>query len=109
MRTSNNTSAFARGGLYGPLFAAGALGFQRRRPAGGGRGWMMWPALTLSAGAYRAPPAEERATTIIMGESYIVAAYIDVYAHDLPAAYSSNRSYESWQQLWPRLRHLDVK
>ncbi|WP_280269634.1 glycosyltransferase family 39 protein [Nocardia wallacei] len=108
------------GGLYGALCAAGALGFQRRRAAGGRRGWVVWPAYALSVAAaagmlgfatvaagsdvpqaiarraetaYRALPAQDRESTIVMGQSYIVAAYLDVYAHDLPAAYSTNRSY----------------
>ncbi|MFJ1456477.1 glycosyltransferase family 39 protein [Nocardia sp. N2S4-5] len=108
------------GGLYGVLFAAGAVGFQRRRLAGGRYGWVAWPAVALSiaaaagmlgvaavsadsavgesiarrtAAAYRELPAAERANTIIMGQSYIVAAYLDVYAPDLPTAYSTNRSY----------------
>ncbi|MBF6175766.1 glycosyltransferase family 39 protein [Nocardia blacklockiae] len=172
------------GGLYGPLAAAGALGFQRRRSSGGRLGWVLWPALALSAAAaagmlalsvvsaksdaaesiarrttdaYRALPADERAATVVMGQSYITAAFIDVYAPGLPAAYSTNRSYgyfppppdsarhvlyvgtspdelrdhfgscrrlvddgeeqaewfcadrrESWRELWPRLRHLDL-
>ncbi len=171
-------------GLYGPLMAAGALGFQERRLAGGGRGWVAWPAYALSGAAaagmlvvghmsanpdtprtiaqqtsatYRALPQRDRRSTIIMGESYIIAAYIDVYAPELPSAYSTNRSYgyfppppdsarsvlyvgttpdelrayfglcrrltggdgyetqwlctdrhESWQAIWPRLRHLTM-
>ncbi|MBB5918279.1 4-amino-4-deoxy-L-arabinose transferase-like glycosyltransferase [Nocardia transvalensis] len=173
-------------GLYGLLFAAGAAGLQGRRLAGGRRGWFAWPLYALSvaaaagmlaiayqstavdsaqriqqraAAAYRELPTAERDSTAVMGESYIVAAYLDVYSRpgELPPAYSTNRSYgyfppppesardvlyigedpdelrdhftechavartdeeqqpwlctgrrESWQDLWPRLRHLDV-
>ncbi len=108
------------GGLYGILFAAGAIGLQRRRLAGGRLGWVAWPAGVLSviaaAGmltgslsaddpgpadkivdrtttAYRQLPPEQRGDTVLVGESYIVAAYLDVYGHDLPPVYSTNRSY----------------
>lgn len=108
------------GGFYGVLFAAGAVGLQRRRQAGGRRGWVAWPAYALSVAAaagmlavsvtsvkteaplriarlaetaYRSLPERDRGATIVMGQSYIVAAYVDVYAHDLSQAYSSNRSY----------------
>jgi len=108
------------GGCYGVLFAAGALGFQRRRLAGGRRGWVAWPAYALSiAGAagmlvlsvqsaktdapqqivrlattaYDAIPVPDRESTVIVGQSYIVAAYLDVYSAGLPPAYSTNRSY----------------
>ena len=110
-------------GLYGPLAAAGALGFQKRREiAEGSRRWLMWPAyglsvalaagvLTLSvsiagsptgeqiaaraAAAYHAMPPSQRGRTVLFGESYIVAAYLDGYSsrYALPAAYSPNRSY----------------
>ena len=108
-------------GIYAPLCAAGALGFQRRRLAGGRWGWVAWPAYALSAAAaagivaisgsaaepgaaqtiaqraaksYHDLPEQDRRDTIIMGQSYIVAAYIDVYARaGLPPAYSSNRAY----------------
>ncbi|MFI7004438.1 glycosyltransferase family 39 protein [Nocardia sp. NPDC050175] len=110
------------GGLYGALCAAGALGFQQRRLAGGRRGWVVWPAYVLSIAAaagmlavaavstktdvpqaivqrtvtaYQALPAQDRDSTIVMGQSYIIAAYLDVYARpgELPTAYSTNRSY----------------
>lgn len=110
-------------GLYAPLAAAGALGMQRRREAGRNRlRWLVWPAFALSlalvvgalvlsvslvrtdtveriaqhtADAYRALPAGQRERTVMIGESYIVAAYIDCYAerYHLPEAYSTNRSY----------------
>lgn len=108
------------GGLYGVLAAAGALGFQRRREAGARRRWLVWPAYALSAAAaagmlaiswnavrsdvpqsivdradaaYRALPAQDRDSTVLLGQSYIVAAYLEVYSRDLPAVYSTNRSY----------------
>lgn len=111
------------GGLYGPLAAAGALGLQRRREAGRHRWrWVAWPAYTLSAAAaagmlvvsvtyaqsgvgagiaqrtaaaYHALPPAQQERTVIMGQSYITAAYIDGYSlrHGTPPAYSSNRSY----------------
>jgi hypothetical protein len=90
-------------GLYAPLAACGALGLQRRREAGGApRRWVVWPAwlaatfvavgalvvsvsITRSdvgeniarrtAEAYRALPAAQRDRTVIIGESYIVAAF----------------------------------
>jgi hypothetical protein len=110
-------------GLYAPLAAAGALGIQRRREGGANRlGWLVWPTYALSlalalgmlvlsvslvrtddveriaqrtADAYRALPAGQRERTVMIGESYIVAAYIDAYAkrYHLPEAYSTNRSY----------------
>ncbi|MGH3911346.1 MAG: glycosyltransferase family 39 protein, partial [Pseudonocardiaceae bacterium] len=95
-------------GLYGLVAAAGALGLQRRREAGRRRwSWVAWPAYALAAAAavgmlvvsssiaqsdvgariaqrtaaaYHALPPGEREHTAIMGESYIVAAYIDVYS-----------------------------
>ncbi|MEN3321426.1 MAG: hypothetical protein V7643_4828 [Mycobacterium sp.] len=110
-------------GLYAPLAAAGALGMQRRREAGGSRlRWLVWPTYALSlalavgtlvlsvslvrtddveriaqrtADAYRALPSDQRDRTVLMGESYIIAAYIDRYSdrYQLPRAYSTNRSY----------------
>ncbi|WP_245713822.1 glycosyltransferase family 39 protein [Nocardia vaccinii] len=108
-------------GIYAPLCAAGALGFQQRRLAGGRWGWVVWPAYALSAAAaagivvisgsaadpgaaqtiaqraaksYYDLPEQDRRGTIVMGQSYIDAAYIDVYAGaGLPPAYSSNRAY----------------
>ncbi|WP_327150332.1 glycosyltransferase family 39 protein [Nocardia sp. NBC_01329] len=180
------------GGLYGVLFAAGTVGLQQRQAAGGRLGWGPRIAyglgiatgvgmLVLSAGAvtpdvpraithrtvtaYDTLPAGERETTVVLGQSYIYAAYLDVHspAGALPAVYSTNRSYgyfppppdsarnvlylgtapdelrdhfelcdelidtdadqddeadytvwlcrdrrDSWQELWPRLRHLDL-
>jgi hypothetical protein len=48
-----------------------------------------------SADAYRALPQAQRVRTVVFGESYIVAAYLDGYSkrYGLPAAYSTNRSY----------------
>lgn len=110
-------------GLYAPLAAMGALGLQRRREAGRlRRNWLAWPAYALSAAvaagalvlsvsvvnsgvveqmaqrtaeAYRTLPPDRRARTVLMGESYIIAAYIDRYSdrYQLPHAYSTNRSY----------------
>jgi hypothetical protein len=110
-------------GLYAPLAALGALGLQRRREAGRGRRkWLAWPAYALSvvlaiaalilsvvavnsgvveqmaqrtADAYRTLPPDRRDRTVLMGESYIIAAYIDRYSdrYQLPHAYSANRSY----------------
>jgi dolichyl-phosphate-mannose-protein mannosyltransferase len=110
-------------GLYAPLAAIGALGLQRRREAGHlRRKWLAWPAYALSvalatgalvlsvsvvnsgvveqmaqrtADAYRTLPPDQRDRTVLMGESYIIAAYIDRYSdrYQLPHAYSTNRSY----------------
>jgi hypothetical protein len=109
-------------GLYAPLAAAGALGMQRRRQAGTGRRWPAWIAVASSvalaacalvlsisltrsdvgeqiarrtAEAYHALPGEQRGRTVIVGESYIVAAYVDGYSdrYRLPEAYSLSRSY----------------
>ncbi|WP_281182843.1 ArnT family glycosyltransferase [Nocardia miyunensis] len=108
-------------GIYGPLCAAGALGFQQRRSAGGRLGCVVGPAYAISAAAavgivvistsaaepdaaqtiarraataYHDLPEQDRRDTIVMGQSYIVAAYIDVYSHaGLAPAYSSNRAY----------------
>jgi hypothetical protein len=110
-------------GLYAPLAAVGALGLQRRREAGHvRRKWLAWPAYILSvalacavlvlsvsvvnsgvvenmaqrtADVYRALPPDQRDRTVLIGESYIIAAYIDRYSHryQLPHAYSTNRSY----------------
>jgi 4-amino-4-deoxy-L-arabinose transferase-like glycosyltransferase len=110
-------------GLYAPLAAAGALGLQRRREAGRTRRrWLAWPAYVLSAAlavgvlilsaslvrsdvgeqiarrtadAYHALPVDQRERTVVIGESYIIAAYIDGYSnrYALPEAYSTNRSY----------------
>jgi hypothetical protein len=147
-------------GLYAPLAAAGALGFQRRRAAGPRRRWPARVAVAASvvvaAGAlilsisltrsevgeqiarrtadvYHALPGEQRRRTAIVGESYIVAAYVDGYSerYRLPEAYSLNRSYgyfappqaeiaddihaylltgqhESWDVIWSRERTLTV-
>jgi hypothetical protein len=110
-------------GLYAPLAAVGALGLQRRREAGQLRWkWLAWPAYAMSgalavgalvlsvsvvnsgvveqmaqrtADDYRALPPDQRQRTVLMGESYIIAAYIDRYSDRfaLPRAYSTNRSY----------------
>jgi Dolichyl-phosphate-mannose-protein mannosyltransferase len=110
-------------GLYAPLIAVGALGLQRRRETGPSR-WraLIWPLYALSAAlavavvilsvsitrsdvgeqiaqraadAYRALPQAQRDRTVVFGESYIVAAYLDGYSkrYRLPKAYSANRSY----------------
>jgi hypothetical protein len=110
-------------GLYAPLAAAGALGLQRRRETGPSRRrWLIWAGYVLSAplavgmlilsvsiarsdvgeritqrtaDAYRALPQAQRDRTVVFGESYIVAAYLDGYSkrYQLPEAYSANRSY----------------
>ena len=110
-------------GLYAPLAAAGALGLQRRREAGRvPRRWLVWPAWLAAtavavgllvtsvsiarsdvaeniarrtAEVYRGLPAAQRDRTVIFGESYIVAAFVDGYSqrYALAAAYSTNRSY----------------
>ncbi len=48
-----------------------------------------------TAAAYHAPPPDQQARTVVMGQSYILAAYVDGYSttYGLPQAYSSNRSY----------------
>ena len=111
------------GGLDGLLAAAGAVGLQRRREAGRVRlRWVAWLAYAVAtaaavatlvvstsitrsdvgediarrtAAAYHALPPDEQARTVVMGQSYILAAYLDGYstAYGLPQAYSSNRSY----------------
>lgn len=110
-------------GLYAPVAALGAASLQRRRESGHARfRWVIWPALAASASialagahlgamvtrsdtgeqivqraafAYERLPPSLRRRTAIIGESYIVAAYIDGYAHrfDLPTAFSTTRSY----------------
>jgi 4-amino-4-deoxy-L-arabinose transferase-like glycosyltransferase len=107
-------------GSYGVLAAAGALGLQRRREAGGTRWrWVAWPGYAVSAavaagvlvtmslttpqatagaaiarataGAYHALPAGQREHTAILGQSYIQAAYLDGYAQ----RYHLPRAYSS--------------
>jgi len=110
-------------GLYAPLAAAGALGLQRRREEGRApRRWLMWPAWSAATAAavgllvtsvsiarsdvaediarrtadvYHGLPAAQRDRTVIIGQSYITAAFIDGYSqrYALPQAYSPNRSY----------------
>lgn len=110
-------------GLYAPLAAVGALALQRRREAGRSVArWRVWAACLVSAAiaaavlvmsistvrsdvgeqiagrtaaAYHALPPAQRERTVVMGQSYIVAAYIDGYSkrYELPEAYSPNRSY----------------
>lgn len=48
-----------------------------------------------AAAAYHALPADARGRTALVGDSYIVAAYLDGYSvrYDLPQAYSGNRGY----------------
>jgi hypothetical protein len=48
-----------------------------------------------AATAYQALPPETREHTALMGESYIVAAYLDGYSlqYGLPQSYSSSRGY----------------
>jgi hypothetical protein len=109
-------------GLYAPLAAAGALVLQRRREVAPTRRWPGRAAaaasVAVAAGAlvlsvtltrseagehiarragdtYHALPAHQRDRTALIGESYIVAAYLDGYAnrYRLPEAHSLNRSY----------------
>jgi 4-amino-4-deoxy-L-arabinose transferase-like glycosyltransferase len=110
-------------GLYAPLAAAGAVSLQHRRESDGACWrWVVWPVYALSvavavgmlvvgaaitrsqvpeqiaqrtAATYHALPEPLRAHTVVMGQSYILAAYIDDLSgkYDLPNAYSSNRSY----------------
>ena len=110
-------------GLYAPLAAVGAVALQRRRESGAGRGrWLFWPTVAMSvalaigmlvlsvalarddvgqriaqrtADAYHALPDAQRKRTVVIGQSYIVAAYIDGYSdrYTLPKAFSVNRSY----------------
>jgi hypothetical protein len=110
-------------GMYAPLAAAGALRLQRRREtAPSRRRWLIWLGYGLSvasaaavlilsvsiarpdvgeriaqraATAYYALPTERRERTVVFGESYIVAAYVDGYSkrYQLPEAHSTNRSY----------------
>jgi hypothetical protein len=110
-------------GLYAPLAAVGALALQWRREGGATRTrWLFWPTVALSvalaiatlvlsvvlvrdetgqriaartADAYHALPDAQRQRTVVIGQSYIVAAYIDGYSDDysLPMAFSVNRSY----------------
>jgi hypothetical protein len=48
-----------------------------------------------AASAYQALPLQAREHTALMGESYIIAAYLDGYSaqYALPQAYSTNRGY----------------
>ncbi|WP_006243561.1 ArnT family glycosyltransferase [Mycolicibacterium tusciae] len=110
-------------GLYAALAAMGALGLQRRRESGASRTrWLFWPTVAMSVGlaigmlvlsvalisddvgqriaqrtadVYHALPDAQRDRTVVIGQSYIVAAYIDGYSVDysLPKAFSLNRSY----------------
>lgn len=110
-------------GLYAPLAAVGALALQQRRTAGTlRRRWLVWLVCAASvalavatvalsvvivddeagerivaqaADAFHRLPDEQRDRTVLIGESYIVAAYADGYAdrYDLPQAFSTSRSY----------------
>ncbi len=110
-------------GLYAPLAAVGALALQRRREGGATRSrWLLWPTVAMGAAlaiatlvlsvvlvgddagqriaartgdAYHALPDKQRQRTVVLGQSYIVAAYLDGYSDDysLPKAFSVNRSY----------------
>ena len=48
-----------------------------------------------TADAYHALPADQRERTVVLSDSYIIAAYMDGYStrYHLPEAYSTNRSY----------------
>lgn len=110
-------------GLYAPVAAVGALALQKRRESGATRTWwLFWPTVAISvalatgmlalsvalvrddvgqriaqrtADAYHALPDAQRERTVVLGQSYIVAAYIDGYSdrYSLPKAFSVNRSY----------------
>ena len=110
-------------GLYAPLAAVGALALQRRREAGTTRSqWVLWPTVATSvalgvgmvvlsvllvrddagqriasgaADVYHALPDPQRQRTVVIGQSYIVAAYVDAYSerYAVPKAFSLNRSY----------------
>jgi hypothetical protein len=110
-------------GWYAPLAAVGALAMQHRRESRATRDrWLVWPIAAASvavalgtlvmssrlvsddvgpriaqrtADAYRALPDAQRERTVLIGQSYIVAAYIDGYSdeYSLPKAFSVNRSY----------------
>ncbi len=109
-------------GLYAPLAAAGAVGLQRRHEARGGWRWPVWTAAAVSTAlaaavvvlsvsltrsevgeqiarrttdVLHALPAEQQGRTAVVGESYIVAAYLDGYSdrYRLPQAHSLSRSY----------------
>jgi hypothetical protein len=110
-------------GLYAPLAAVGALALQRRRENGATRmRWLFWPTVAMSsalaigmlvlsvllvrddvgqriaartADAYHALPDGQRQRTVVIGQSYILAAYLDGYSerYSLPTAFSLNRSY----------------
>ncbi|TCN50356.1 dolichyl-phosphate-mannose-protein mannosyltransferase [Rhodococcus sp. SMB37] len=110
-------------GFHGALIAVGAVGLQRRRERGLDRwSWTVWPAFAVSAvvagimlaasvgfsnsdvgeriadttaAAYRELPPDGRDRTAVIGQSYIIAAYLDGYAAtvDLPSAHSPNRAY----------------
>jgi 4-amino-4-deoxy-L-arabinose transferase-like glycosyltransferase len=95
-------------GVYAPLVAAGALGLQRRREARRApRRWLVWPtwlattaaavgirvtsvSITRSdtaediarrtADVYHGLPAAQRDRTVVFGQSYIVAAFVDGYS-----------------------------
>ncbi|CKH96169.1 glycosyltransferase family 39 protein [Mycolicibacterium smegmatis] len=109
------------GGLYAPFVAAGAVCLESVSP-GTVRRWALRVGtvtavaatvaiLVLSvnitppdvgdriakaaATAYRDLPEDERDRTVLLGESYITAAYLDGAAprYGLPQAYGTNRSY----------------
>jgi hypothetical protein len=110
-------------GMYAPLAAAGAMALQRRRATrAGARRRLLWPetgasvvvavaALVVSvtmtrsdtgmsiaertAEVYHQLPARMLARTAVVGESYVITAYLDGYAprYGMPPSYSVNRSY----------------
>ncbi|MGV9799337.1 glycosyltransferase family 39 protein [Mycobacterium sp. NPDC003449] len=101
-------------GLYAPFVAVGALGLHRRWVIRLGCAVGVAAAVAIlvasvqvtrsdvevgiargTADAYHALPEAQRERLAVVGESYIVAAYLDGYGprFGLPAAYSANRSY----------------
>lgn len=108
-------------GLYGPMIAVGVVGLQRRREAGATKlRWAMWPVAVLSltwagiiaatsptltshdieheigagtSASYGALTDDQRDTTALLAQSYILAAYLDGGSFELPPAYSLNRAY----------------
>lgn len=110
-------------GLHGAIAAIGAVAFAHRREAGHRRwSWVAWPGAVLAvlaaggavvASAQAAAPEvpdrvtgavarvydglspEQRAGTVVFGQSYLYAAFVDTAdpGLGLPASYSGNRSY----------------
>jgi Dolichyl-phosphate-mannose-protein mannosyltransferase len=67
----------------------------RMTPVVAGEAEALYGGRTGTADAYHALPSAQRGRTVIIGESYIVAAFLDGVApkYQLPTSYSTNRSY----------------